>query len=91
MNIRAIGLSATLAAVLTACAPESGQVVDSAYRPAWIQVLGTGKTVVIIPHPESWELKLDDGQDRGWRTVDSQTYHLCSVGAHYPECAGVNQ
>lgn len=91
MKTKVVALSVALAALLTACAPESGQVVDSAYRPAWVQVLGTGKTIVIIPHPESWELKLDDGKDRGWRIVDSQAYHLCSVGTHYPECAGLNQ
>lgn len=91
MSTKVIALSLALAALLTACAPESGQVVDSAYRPAWVQVLGTGKTVVIIPHPESWELELDNGKDHGWRTVDIQAYHLCSVGKHYPECAEVNR
>lgn len=109
MNVKAIGLSTTLVALLTACAPESGQVVDSAYRPAWIQFIpGTPSTTrctgnppscvtvpgmppQFIPHPESWELELDNGKDRGWRAVDIQAYHLCSVGKHYPECAQVNR
>ncbi|WP_457066843.1 hypothetical protein [Mycobacteroides abscessus] len=91
MNTRVIGLSVALTALLTACAPESGQVVDSAYRPEWVQVIPSGKTTIIVPHPESWELELDNGKDRGWRIVDIQTYHLCSVGKHYPECAQVNQ
>lgn len=91
MNAKVVGLIATVAALLTGCAPESGQVVDSAYRPAWTQVVWSGKVPVIIPHPESWELELDNGKDRGWRIVDIQTYHLCAVGKHYPECSEVNR
>lgn len=37
--------------------------------------------------PETWSLKLDDGDQAGWRTVTESEYTACPPGDRYPDCA----
>jgi hypothetical protein len=87
---------AVLSLGLVACAPESGEVVDRDYSPAWFTTstscTTSGNVRVCTPitthYPESWSLRLDDGENRGWREVDPDEYGACHIGDHYPDCAG---
>lgn len=36
--------------------------------------------------PETWSLKIDDGQHTGWRTVTQYEYDHCLPTGHYPDC-----
>jgi hypothetical protein len=45
-------------------------------------------TPITTHYPESWSLRLDDGENRGWREVDPDEYGACHIGDHYPDCAG---
>lgn len=40
-----------------------------------------------IPYPDSWRLRLDNGEERGWREVSREEYAACSRDEHFPECA----
>ncbi|WP_160051061.1 hypothetical protein [Nocardiopsis sp. FR26] len=83
------------AALAGGCAPETGEVTDRDYSPAWTSTTTscstTGQTRTCTPHtsyhPESYTLRLDDGQDAGWREVAPSEYERCHVGDHYPACA----
>lgn len=84
--------------VLAACAPDSGRVAGAEYHPAWTQwhtgsmsCSGTPQRCTSTPawpeyHPQSWNLRLMDGEDDGWIQVDETTFHKCPVESHYPEC-----
>ena len=36
--------------------------------------------------PETWSLKIDDGDQAGWRTVTESEYTACLPGDRYPDC-----
>lgn len=91
---------AVLAVAVAGCAPDSGQVVDRDYDEAYtwvdqqcttiIQANGTSQQVCvpITRHEnESFNLRLDNGEDAGWRSVPEGEYDRCHVGDQYPACA----
>lgn len=83
-----------LVAGLVGCAPETGNVYGKHYHPSYVYATNTclvyGKggictawSTLFHTMPESFELCLDDGQDRGCRQVDSTTWHEFEVGDWY--------
>lgn len=87
-----------LAVFLTAsCAgPETGKVVKRNYNPPWTEMHqscimfdknGTCRSYMSTPiqHPESCELYLERGDEKGWRTIPCLEYGSYSVGDYYPK------
>jgi hypothetical protein len=90
-------------ALVACGAPDSGRVADGRYHPAssyWVSgtspiCSGSGSSRVCTPgtpghmqfNPESWELRIINGDEDGWRNVDETTFHRCNVDEHFPECA----
>jgi hypothetical protein len=95
MRARIVAVVAAGVLAVVGCAPESGEVVGRDYSPAWMstttQCTTSGRVQVcspqVIHYPESWNLRLDDGQDTGWVSVTDDEYDRCHVGDHYPDCA----
>lgn len=88
---------AAIALLLVGCsAPESGRVVGKNFDPAHstpsttTNCVGTGterrcySSVSQQYHGNSWRLKLDNGQDSGWREVTPEEYDRYQVGDQYP-------
>ena len=80
--------------VLTGCGgPETGEVVDKDYSPAFTTTTSicspVGNVTVCTPqthyYPESWDLRLKNGDDEGWVGVSEETYNRCEIGFDYPE------
>jgi hypothetical protein len=44
----------------------------------------------VIPHPETWEITIQDTNNKDWNgTVtdhNSDTYNKCDVGQKWPDC-----
>jgi len=98
MFLRRAVLIAGLALTASACAePESG-VVYARYhydQYQWVQMVcasynSKGMCTVQIPviqtEPERWSLGLQNGDDRGTRSVSEHEYMSCDVGDDYPNC-----
>lgn len=79
-------LAVLILSVLTGCV-KKGVVVDKDYDPAYttymVQTIGKSTTMQPIFHGESWRLKLEDGDETGWVSVDETTYHEYEVGDYY--------
>lgn len=101
--LRALLVCAAVVAA-TACAPESGEVIDRDYDEAytWIDQQCTTtlqpngqsiRTCVPVTRyvDESFSLRLDNGQDTGWRRVPEREYDRCHVGDQYPACAAAGR
>lgn len=90
----AAALAATALALCAACAPTAGTVTDRDYSPAWsspcTECYGTGQARYCYQAyrewPETWSLKIDDGDQAGWRTVTESEYTACLPGDRYPDC-----
>ena len=86
--------AATALTLCTACTPKTGTVTDRDYSPAWsspyTECYGTGQARYCYQAyrewPETWLLKLDDGDQAGWRTVSESEYTACLPGDRYPDC-----
>lgn len=102
MNRLLVAGAVVLAGVLlVGCAPEAGDVVDREYSApySWVdqqcatvtQPNGGASQQVCTPitryEDESFNLRLDDGEDAGWRAVPAGEYDRCHEGDHYPTCA----
>lgn len=73
-----------------------GTVTDKSYHPAWTQYTttqqcsGTPPNRICVPivtptfWPESYQLRLKNNQDEGWRSVTREEYDRYKVGAKYP-------
>lgn len=94
-KLKVTGVLALLALALTACAPESGEVVERDYDKAWTETKQIctarspqGACTINVPvtttHPERCELKLKDGDDIGWVQVPCGEYTNYKVGDWYP-------
>ena len=79
---------------LISCAPETGNVYGKRYHPSYVyatnQCLSYSKSGVCLVNlptfhtmPESFDLCLDDGKDRGCRTVPKSTYDEYEIGDWY--------
>ncbi|MFE6305010.1 hypothetical protein [Nocardiopsis sp. NPDC057823] len=98
---QALLAAAALAALAAAgCAPEAGQVTDRRYTPAhsWVDQQCTtilqpsGQSVrtctpVTRYEPDRYALRLEAGDDAGWRRVPEDEYDRCHTGDQYPACA----
>lgn len=90
----AAALAATALALCAACTPRTGTVTDRDYSPAWsmpyTECYGTGQARYCYQAyrewPETWSLKIDDGDQAGWRTVSESEYATCLPGDRYPDC-----
>lgn len=92
--------------VAACSAPDSGRVADGVYHPAnsyWVSGTGpvcSGSGINYRCSPgtpghmqfdaEYWALRLINGDDDGWKTVDETTFHRCNIDEHYPECTDPN-
>ncbi len=87
------------ASALTGCSdgPVGGGVVTGAeHHQEWVEMMPLktcfGKpaicTVNLIPvsHPETWTLKLDNGDRTGQRDVTEDAYSRCLIGDTWPDC-----
>lgn len=90
------GVCALIALSPIACAPSSGRVADANWVPGTAPVCsGTGSSRTCVAgmpghmqyDPQSWELRLIDGESDGRKDVDETTFHKCHVGDHFPEYA----
>jgi hypothetical protein len=94
-----VPLATGLILAVGACAePESG-VVYARYHYdeyQWVQMVCTaynsrGICTVQVPiiqtEPERWSLGLQNGDDRGTRSVSEREYISCHEGDDYPSCA----
>lgn len=87
--------AATALALCAACTPKTGTVTDRGYSPAWsspyTECYSIGQALYCYQAyhewPETWSLKLDDGQHTSWRTVTESEYTACPPGDRYPDCA----
>lgn len=85
---------ALLAITLTACSPiKSGTIIEKDYDPPYESTYmmcgmydSKGLCTVWIPmtnyHPESYNLKLQEGEDTGWRSVSKETYDSYATGSY---------
>lgn len=84
--------AAVVVLVATGCAPAAGEVTDTSHRPAWTETThrcdtGSSGCVPQVTHySDTYRLRLDDGQDSGWRTVTHTEYQQCPIGATFPDC-----
>lgn len=81
---------------LTACgAPESGDVVGKRYKPPSSHTeqhcmmyasnsMCRMYTYDTVQDPESYQLRLSDGDKEGWRKVSLADYQRFDKGDHYP-------
>lgn len=94
-KLKNIGVLVALTLTLTACAPESGEVVERDYDKAWTETKyictarsPQGACTINVPttttHPERCGLKLKDGDDIGWVQVPCAEYPNYKVGDWYP-------
>lgn len=81
--VAAVLAAATALALCAACTPRTGTVTGRDY--------GTGQARYCYQAyrewPETWSLKVDDGERTGWRTVSESEYAACLPGDRYPDCA----
>lgn len=102
VNKTGMAVAAVGALVLTACAPEEGEVVDKVYTEEstyteceWeTERRADGSTYQECDweertRPERFSLVLENGEDRGPRAVPESVYNDCSVGEWYEagECS----
>lgn len=85
---------ALLAIALTACSPiKSGTIIEKDYDPPYESTYmlcsmynSNGTCAVWIPMtdhiPESFNLKLQEGEDTGWRSVTKETYDSHEIGSY---------
>lgn len=82
--VAALIVAATLG--LCGCV-ERGTVVDKQHQAAFTTttVVLAGKSIVPVTtyYPESWSIKVEDGGETGWVSVDETTYHEYDVGDYY--------
>lgn len=97
-----ICLTIVIAALVSCAAPRSGRVADAKYTRAWTEIHqpvcsgGSGTTprsctpMWVEMHPDSWRLRLMNGDEDGWRSVTQLEYERCNLEEHYPECLDPN-
>ena len=85
---------ALLAIALTACSPiKSGTLIEKDYQPPYDSTYmmcgmydSKGMCSMWMPmtdhHPESFNLKLQEGEDIGWRSVTKGTYESHEIGSY---------
>lgn len=85
---------ALLAIALTACSPiKSGTIIEKDYDPPYQSTYmmcgmydSKGMCSMWMPmtdqHPESFNLKLQEGEDTGWRSVTKGTYESHEIGSY---------
>lgn len=91
-------IMATLALVtalaLTGCGPEQGTVLDKNHTEEYYTYNQTctgynqnGTCRSYMPtqqyHPDSYSLLLENGEDKGWRSVTEGTYNEYEIGEFY--------
>lgn len=83
--------------LLAACAPEQGTIEKKDYDPAWSQWIsgstscsgtGTTRTCTTTPghmqfYPESYDLLIVNGDEKGWQSVSPAVYDKAKVGMYY--------
>lgn len=81
---------ATLLVVALLCllgCVNSGTVVDKQHLLAYTTTTFVMSGKVLVPittyHPESWSIKVEDGGETGWVSVDETTYDEYEVGDYY--------
>jgi len=71
-------------------APVRGEVIDTEHTGAYTSVVNNCNrnvcTPIVTNHPESWSLRLRDGDETGWRDVSEHAYESCGIGDHYDRC-----
>lgn len=94
MNRIKITVPVIALAALFACAPETGNIYGKHYHPSYVYATNhcvsyskNGICRVNIPtfhtHPESFELCLDDGKEKGCREVTKSEYESHKIGDWY--------
>jgi hypothetical protein len=91
MSLRMQAVKATVAAValvlfVSACAPASGKITDRRFIPRHEVNETVGDRVTKKTVPDTWELHLVKGDQKGWLKVNKTTYDVCQTGEQYPDC-----
>lgn len=100
MRRAGVAIAAVLAVAGCSDAPDHGTVTGHDHQDAWVQyipgqppmcsgnppVCTAGTPGQVIPWPETWSLRIDDGHDSGWRDVGREAYDRCRDGQLYPQC-----
>lgn len=84
-SVRHVSCAVLLAALVVACgAPSRGIVTEKDHDPARTTTICSpvGTVTVCTPQhqPESWSIKIRNGEDEGWRSVDGVTWRQIEVG-----------
>lgn len=78
--------------------PARGTVVGRDHTDAWPEMYsycfgtqGAQCWTNVRWWPETWLIRLDDGQDSGWRRVTRAEHDACPPGTTWPDCAHGSQ
>lgn len=93
MRYRTLVIAASIAALAACSSLESGDVIQKDYRAGHMETQTStycnGSTCTPVTHliwvGPQWELKLRNGDETDWVSVDETTYHRYYIGTHYPD------